>query len=65
MRKRKEKVLEVAAFLCGPIELDGALARFTLEAKETGSLRPDVLLEHCAIPAQVVSVTRVEQRESL
>ncbi|MBQ9000604.1 MAG: DUF2344 domain-containing protein [Eggerthellaceae bacterium] len=65
VRKRKEKVLDVASFLCGPIELNGTLARFTLEAKETGSLRPDVLLEHCAVPAQVVSVTRVEQRETL
>ena len=36
-------------------------ATFTLEAKPTGSLRPDVLLEHCSIPARVISITRISQ----
>ena len=62
VRKRKEKVLEVADFLAEPFELDGTRATFTLEAKPTGSLRPDVLLQHCAIPAQVTSITRIAQR---
>lgn len=65
VRKRKEKVLEVTEFLAEPFELDGMSARFTLEAKPTGSLRPDVLLEHCDIAADVLSVTRIAQRESL
>ena len=65
VRKRKEKVLEVAEFLAEPFELAGDTAKFTLEAKPTGSLRPDVLLEHCDIPADVVTVTRVAQREAL
>ena len=64
VRKRKEKVLEVAEFLVEPFALsgDGCAATFTLEAKPTGSLRPDVLLEHCDIPARVTAVTRIAQR---
>ena len=61
VRKRKEKTLVVADFLAEPFELSGDVATFTLEAKPTGSLRPDVLLAHCEIPAEVVSVTRVRQ----
>ena len=61
VRKRKEKTLVVADFLAGPFEVAGNLAMFTLEAKPTGSLRPDVLLAHCDIPAEVVSITRVRQ----
>ena len=63
VRKRKEKVLEVAQFLAEPFEFDGNRVTFTLEAKPTGSLRPDVLLEHCGIDANVVSVTRIAQNE--
>ena len=47
VRKRKEKVLSVADFLVGGIELAGAVATFSLEAKPTGSLRPDLLLRAC------------------
>lgn len=47
VRKKKEKVLRTAGFLVGGIELAGAVATFTLEAKPTGSLRPDVLLRAC------------------
>ena len=47
VRKKKEKVLHTAGFLVGGIELAGAVATFTLEAKPTGSLRPDVLLSAC------------------
>ena len=47
IRKKKEKVLRVADFVVGGIELAGAVVTFTLEAKPTGSLRPDVLLRAC------------------
>ena len=61
MRKRKEKTLVVNDFLVEPFKLDGACATFTLEAKETGSLRPDVLLRNCSFDSEVVSVTRIQQ----
>ena len=44
MRKKKEKVLHPVEFLVGNFELTGAVATFKLEAKPTGSLRPDLLL---------------------
>ena len=64
VRKRKEKTLQVDEYLVGPFEVagDGMSATFTLEAKATGSLRPDVLLNNCAVGAQIVSVTRIFQR---
>ncbi len=46
-RKRKEKTLVVADFLVGGLTLEGASVAFTLEAKPTGSLRPDVFLRAC------------------
>lgn len=63
VRKRKEKVLVVADYLSRPFEIadDGKSAVFALEAKQTGSLRPDVLLDNCSIGANVVSVTRIAQ----
>lgn len=74
MRKKKEKVLAVADFLVGDVALDGARASFTLEAKATGSLRPDVLMRACvdatvaagAAPEgfHVKKTTRVRQVES-
>ena len=65
VRKRKEKVLVVDDFLVEPFTFDGNCATFTLEAKPTGSLRPDVLLQNCQVDAAVVSVTRIAQRESI
>lgn len=72
VRKRKEKVLEVASFLVGDVECAGARVRYTLEAKPTGSLRPDVLMDACVretmaagcAPAdlRVISTTRIAQR---
>lgn len=72
VRKKKEKVLRVADYLVDGVALDGAVATFELEAKPTGSLRPDVLLSACldawgaahpaAEPLRVVSVTRTAQR---
>lgn len=65
VRKRKEKTLDVAEFLVQPFALQGDRAMFTLEAKPTGSLRPDVFLQHCGLAANVVSVTRIAQRAEL
>lgn len=65
VRKRKEKVLHVADFLARPFVFDGNRATFTLEAKPTGSLRPDLLLEHCTFEGEVVSITRIAQDEQL
>ena len=65
VRKRKEKVLVVNDYLVEPFAFDGECATFTLEAKPTGSLRADVLLQHCDCPANVVSVTRIAQRAEL
>lgn len=73
VRKRKEKVLAVADFLVGNMQVEGATAMFTLEAKPTGSLRPDLLLKACLDeynahlaegeePLGVLTVTRIEQR---
>lgn len=66
VRKKKERVLRVADFLADGMTLDEDAVRFTLEAKPTGSLRPDVLLRECCRladePVRAVSITRVEQR---
>ena len=63
IRKRKEKTLAVSDFLIKPFQLEGNRAQFTLEAKETGSLRPDVLLQNCSFDGTIVSVTRIMQEE--
>lgn len=63
VRKRKEKTLAVADYLAKPFEIRGNRATFALRALPTGSLRPDVLLEHCTIDAAVVSITRIAQSE--
>ena len=47
VRKRKEKRLAVDEFLIGAMRLEGNRVTFALEAKPTGSLRPDKLLEAC------------------
>ena len=72
VRKKKEKVLVVADFLVDPLQVQGNAAMFSLEAKPTGSLRPDRLLEaaleahnaRAAEPLAVVSCTRIAQREA-
>ena len=61
IRKRKEKTLVVSDFLVKPFELNDNRATFTLEAKETGSLRPDVLLQNCSFDSTIESVTRIKQ----
>ena len=65
VRKKKEKELVISEFLACPFKLDGDRATFTLEAKPTGSLRPDVLLQHCDFDANVQTVTRIAQEEAL
>lgn len=67
VRKKKEKVLAVADFLCGSMEKAGDTVRFTLEAKPTGSLRPDVLLDAmlAGTGLHAVSIMRVAQAESV
>lgn len=57
-RKKKERVLSVADYVVGPVTQNGAFVRFSLEAKPTGSLRPDVLMREIltsSVEAGVVS----------
>lgn len=61
MRKKKQKELLVADYLAEPFAVDGCGATFTLEAKPTGSLRPDVLCSCCDLGSPVVSITRIAQ----
>lgn len=73
VRKKKEKVLHPAEFIrsmrFGAVDGRGGenVLAFELEAKNTGSLRPDVLLdamtkESGVDGARVLSVVRVDQR---
>ncbi len=62
VRKKKEKTLVVSEFLTEPFVVEGDRATFTLKAKPTGSLRPDVLLRHCELDASPITVTRIAQR---
>ena len=75
VRKKKEKTLKVADYLVGQLATEGAMVTFELEAKPTGSLRPDVLLNACIDafnatrpevqePLRIVSITRTTQRAS-
>ena len=64
VRKRKEKTLVVSDFLVKPFAIEGSRATFTLEAKPTGSLRPDLLLAHCRFDGALVSLTRIAQSET-
>ena len=65
MRKKKEKVLVPSDFLVGAMQAQGDALEFTLEAKKTGSLRPDVLLEAMleGTGLHAVSIMRIRQRE--
>ena len=72
VRKKKEKTLVVSDFVRGEVAVSGARVSFELEAKPTGSLRPDVFLGACVkatvdaggAPSdlRVVSTMRVGQR---
>lgn len=61
VRKKKQKELAVADFLATPFTVEGTAAVFTLEAKPTGSLRPDMLCRHCGFGAPITSITRIAQ----
>ena len=70
VRKKKgktiEKVLVVADYLVGDMQLDGAVATFTLRSGQEGALRPDMLLAESLAGAaddlHVESITRIAQR---
>ena len=68
IRKKKEKRLVVSEYLVEQPQLAEDELTFTLEAKPTGSLRPDVFLKEvlaqCPERPEVVSITRISQRES-
>ncbi len=61
VRKGKTKTLVVSNYLVGKPTLDGNRIIFQLESKDTGNLRPDVLLAKMVNPDEVVSVTRIAQ----
>lgn len=69
IRKKKEKVLQVADFLEGEMELDGCAVRFQLRSGDGGSLRPDVLLRAACVRGESGAemspcrVTRISQSE--
>lgn len=66
VRKKKEKVLVPSEFLCEPMKAAGNTLTFTLEAKPTGSLRPDMLLEAMleGTGLHAISIMRVAQAEA-
>lgn len=70
IRKKKQKVVNVGDHLIGEVALDGDRMTFTLVARDTGSLRPDVFLEACFArtsenggrpPVKVLRMTRIAQ----
>lgn len=63
VRKRKEKTLVPAEFIVGELSRGDASLSFTLEAKKTGSLRPDVLLDAMLenTGLRALSVMRIRQ----
>lgn len=65
VRKKKEKVLVPSEFLVGEMHAHDNVLEFTLEAKKTGSLRPDVLLEAMLKDSglHASSIMRIRQRE--
>lgn len=65
VRKKKERTLTVSDFLVEGPHAQGSELTFTLQLKNTGSLRPDVLLRAMMgdIPKlQVLSITRIGLR---
>lgn len=47
VRKKKEKILDVADFLIDAPIVSGKNVQFSLLAKDSGSLRPDLFLDEC------------------
>ena len=66
VRKKKEKVLVPSEFIVGEMERGDSSLSFTLEAKKTGSLRPDVLLDAMleGTGLHAISIMRVRQAEA-
>lgn len=67
VRKKKEKVLVPSEFFAGEMLREGPSLVFTLEAKKTGSLRPDVLLDAMleGTGLHASSVMRIRQEENV
>lgn len=75
--RKKTKTFRVSDYLVMPFTVNGATLRFALQAMPQGSLRPDILLRNCldetlraggfppGAQPEVLSCTRIEQRESL
>lgn len=65
VRKKKEKVLVPAEFLTEGLRIEGDAVEFRLEAKKTGSLRPDVLIDALleGTGLHAFSVMRIRQEE--
>ncbi len=63
IRKRKEKILIPDEFIISGPLIDKNHVYITLVTKLTGSLRIDHLIQHSALDAQVVSITRIDQHE--
>ena len=67
IRKKKEKVIAVGEYLLDGPHVEGNIIKFTLVAKNSGSLRPDLLLSEClklsGSDARISNITRVDQRE--
>lgn len=64
VRKKKERTLEVSDFLVDGLHPQGNVLTFTLQSKDTGSLRPDVLMRamlNGAPELHVRSITRIAQ----
>lgn len=64
IRKKKERELTVSDYLVGEPRCDGWTVTFTLEAKPSGSLRPDVLVKNmlAGMPGyRAISITRIKQ----
>ena len=72
VRKKKEKTLVPSDFLVGPVSLDGATVRFSLEAKPMGSLRADAVARelvretvaagHASEDLRPITFLRIDQR---
>ncbi len=66
VRKKKEKVLQVADYLVGKPVCRGLSMTFTLKALDSGSLRPDIFVPAmCPDTLHVQNIVRTAQRETM
>ena len=61
VKKKKTKELVVDDYLCEMPLVDGQEIEFTLESKQSGSLRADLLVKHFNLICRVESITRTSQ----